>query len=62
MKHLWSKLSLKQREWRKIFKALHAFDYLLKNGAPRIVQDLRDDLYKIRSLQDMEYIVEGKDN
>lgn len=61
MKHLWSKLSLKAKDWRKIFKALHAFDYLLKNGAPRIVQDLRDDLYKIRHLQDMDYVVEGKD-
>lgn len=61
MKHLWSKLTLKQKEWRKIFKALHALDYLLKNGAPRIVQEIRDDLYKIRSLQDMEYLVLGKD-
>lgn len=61
MKHLWSKLTLKPKEWRKIFKALHAIDFLLKNGAPRIVQDLRDDLYKIRSLQDIDYQVEGKD-
>jgi epsin len=61
MKHLWSKLTLKQKEWRKIFKALHALDYLLKNGAPRIVQEIRDDLYKIRSLQDMEYVIQGKD-
>lgn len=61
MKHLWSKLSLKQKEWRKIFKSLHAIDYLLKNGAPRIIQDIRDDLYKIRSLQDMEYVQQGKD-
>ena len=61
MKHLWGKMTLKPKEWRKIFKALHAMDYLLKNGAPRIIQDLRDDLFKIRSLQDMEYNVEGKD-
>lgn len=61
MKHLWSKLTLKVKDWRRVFKALHAMEFLLKNGAPRIVQDLRDDLYKIRSLQDMEYVVEGKD-
>jgi hypothetical protein len=30
MKHLWSKLSLKPKEWRKIFKGLHALEYLLK--------------------------------
>lgn len=61
MKHLWSKLSLKPKEWRKIFKALHAIDFLLKNGAPRVIQDIRDDLFKIRSLQDMDYVQEGKD-
>jgi epsin len=61
MKHLWGKLSLKPKDWRRIFKALHALDYLLKNGAPRIVQDIRDDLFKIRSLQDMEYSQMGKD-
>jgi len=30
MKHLWSKLALKPKEWRRVFKALHSFDYLLK--------------------------------
>ena len=61
MKHLWSKLSLKPKEWRKIFKALHALEYLLKNGAPKIIQDVKDDLYKIRSLQDIDYSQDGKD-
>lgn len=36
-------------------------EYLLRNGAPRIVQDLKDDLYKIWTLQDMHYTVEGVD-
>jgi len=52
---------LKTKDSRRIFKALHAMDYLHKNGAPRIVQDIRDDLFKIRSLQDMEYTQMGKD-
>lgn len=37
MKHLWSKVNSKPKEWRRIFKALHAMDYLVKNGAPRVV-------------------------
>ena len=67
MKHLWSKINLNQKEWRKIFKvrpspqALHCLEYLIRNGAPRIVQDLKDDLFKIRTLQDMNYTVEGVD-
>jgi len=30
MKHLWAKLSLKPKDWKRIFKALHAMDFLLK--------------------------------
>lgn len=36
-------------------------EYLLRNGAPWIVQDLKDDLYKIWTLQDLHYTVEGVD-
>ena len=61
MKHLWSKINLNPKEWKKIYKGLHALDFLVKNGAPRIVQDLKDDLYKIRTLQDMQYTVDGVD-
>ncbi len=61
MKHLWAKAQLSNKEWVKVYKALHAMEFLLRNGAPRIVQDLKDDLYKIRTLQDMHYTVEGVD-
>lgn len=30
MKHLWGKISSKPKNWRQIFKALHAMEYLLK--------------------------------
>ena len=67
MKHLWSKIELQPKEWKKIFKvspslqALNAMEFLVKNGAPRIVQDLKDDLYKLRTLQDMQYRQDGVD-
>ena len=50
MKSLWGKVQSKPKEWRRIFKALNAMDYLSKNGAPRVVQEIKDDLYKIRTL------------
>ena len=50
MKHLWSKVNSKPKDWRRIFKAITTMDYLVKNGAPRVVQDIKDDLYKIRGL------------
>jgi len=34
-------------------------DYLVKNGAPRVVQDIKDDLYKIRSYNDFSYVDGG---
>ena len=37
MKHLWAKLACKPKEWKRIFKALNAMDYLCKNGAPRVI-------------------------
>ena len=61
MKHLWKKVQSKPKEWRRIFKALNTMDYLVKNGAPRVVQDIKDDLYKIRSLQDFSFNENGTD-
>jgi len=38
LKHLWDKLnSNKQKEWRRVAKAIHVMDFLVKNGAPRII-------------------------
>ena len=61
MKHLWGKLQCKPKEWRRIFKALSTMDYLVKNGAPRVVQDIKDDLFKIRNFQDFNYSENGTD-
>jgi epsin len=55
MKYLWAKTQSKPKEWRRIFKSLNTLDYLCKNGAPRVVQDLKDDMFKIRNLQDFSF-------
>lgn len=55
MKHLWGMLASKPKEWRRIAKAIHVFDYLCKNGAPRVIQDVKDDLYKIRAFADFAH-------
>lgn len=61
MQHMWKKLNCKPKEWRRIFKALHAMEYLAKNGAPRCIQELKDDLFKIRALQDFSFSENGVD-
>lgn len=62
MKHLWAKLQSKPKEYRRIFKALNVMDYLVKNGAPRVVQDIKDDLYKIRTFNNFSYSENGSDH
>ena len=55
MAHLWRKLNSKPKDWRKIYKTLTVFEYLIKNGAPRCVQDIKDELFKVRSFSDFSY-------
>lgn len=52
MKHLWEILNLKSSNYLQIFKGLHLMEFLIKNGATRIIQDLKDDIFKIRTLQE----------
>jgi epsin len=61
MKHLWTKVQSGPSNYRRIFKALNVMDYLVKNGAPRVVQDIKDELYKIRSFNNFSYSDGGKD-
>ena len=61
MKHLWAKLACKPKEWRRIFKAMSVMDYLVKNGAPRVIQELKDDMYKIKTLENFSYKDNGND-
>jgi len=56
MKHLWGMLQSKPKEWKRIAKAIHVMDYLVKNGAPRVIQDLKDDLFKIRAFSDFKHV------
>ena len=34
-------------------------EFLIKNGSTRIIQDLKDDIFKIRTLQECSYHVDG---
>ena len=61
MQHLWKKLASKPKDWRRIYKALHVMEYLIKNGAPRCIQEIKDEMFKIRSFQDFSYNDNGTD-
>lgn len=36
-------------------------EYLIKNGAPRCIQEIKDDLHKIRGLLDFSFNESGQD-
>ncbi len=44
-----------------ILQSLSAMEYLLKNGPPRIQQDLRNEMFKISGLQNFTYFEDGQD-
>ena len=46
---------MKPKEWKRTSKAIHVMDYLVKNGAPRVVQDVKDDCYKLRQFTDFKF-------
>ena len=44
-----------------MLKTLTLIEYLIKNGSPRCVQEFRDEIYQIRTLQDFSHYEEGQD-
>ena len=62
MGHLWDIFDKRSgRKWRSLFKALSLLDFLMKNGASRLADEVRDNQFKIRQLQQFEHIEDGKD-
>ena len=42
-------------------QALNIMEYLLKHGAPRVQQDLRNDMFKITTIQNFTYYEDNDD-
>eukprot|EP00605_Chrysophyceae_sp_TOSAG23-4_P000280 GSChrysophyteH1.ASY1.ANO1.322.1 assembled CDS len=52
---LWKGLEADGRSWKQIFKALTLIEYLIKHGSERFIEDCRDNMFKIRRLQDYNF-------
>ena len=48
-------LASQPKYWKIIFKALNLIDHLIRNGSPRMIDDARDNIEKLRSLQDFSF-------
>lgn len=55
MKTIWSTLDVSGKSWKQIFKALTLVEFLVKNGAERVIEEARDHTHVIRPLQDFNY-------
>merc|ERR1719387_2540920 len=61
MSYVWATMGEPPKYWRRILKALNLLEYLLKSGSERCIDEARDNLYKIRSLEGFHHEEEGKD-
>ncbi|KAI8817242.1 uncharacterized protein EV422DRAFT_542067 [Fimicolochytrium jonesii] len=49
-------------EWRQIYKSLQLLDYLIKNGAERVIDAARERVYDLKALRNFHFVDEkGKD-
>ncbi|KAJ3006408.1 Epsin-3, clathrin recruitment and traffic between the Golgi and endosome [Thoreauomyces humboldtii] len=56
------KNSVTGSDWRHVYKALQLIDYLIKNGAERVIDSVREHSYELKSLSSFHHIDEkGKD-
>lgn len=51
----------KTKNWKKVLKVLNLVDYLLKNGAPKCAIEFKDEIYRIRTLQDFTYYEDSQE-
>merc|ERR1719487_810039 len=61
MSYVWATMGEPPKYWRRILKALNLLEYLLKSGSEHCIDEARDNLYKIRSLEGFHFEEEGKD-
>lgn len=60
MKFVWDKINeSKSKEWRRIYKALNLLEFLIKFGSNRCVSSAKDELFRLRTLQDFNYMDSG---
>eukprot|EP00906_Rhabdomonas_costata_P018024 RCo026276 len=63
MKALWKRITTSQtKEWPQIYKSLAVFEHLLLHGPESVVDDIKEQMYSLRTLHDFQYIDEkGQD-
>ncbi|GBG74780.1 hypothetical protein CBR_g19292 [Chara braunii] len=59
---LWRRLNDTGKNWRHVYKSLTVLEYMVAHGAERVIDELREHLYQIKTLVDFQYVESsGKD-
>ena len=56
MDMLWKRMGERGKYWRHVYKALMLLEYLIKAGAPHIVQEALDHLFALQVLRDFVFV------
>eukprot|EP00457_Paulinella_chromatophora_P003726 gb/GEZN01003734.1/.p1 GENE.gb/GEZN01003734.1/~~gb/GEZN01003734.1/.p1 ORF type:complete len:637 (-),score=165.08 gb/GEZN01003734.1/:109-2019(-) len=59
---LWKRIGAPSKQWQVIYKGLILLEHLIRHGAERVIDDSRDHLMELRSLQNFRFTDdEGKE-
>eukprot|EP00116_Pleurobrachia_bachei_P012059 sb/3472321/ len=62
MTMLWKRMFENKKNWRRIYKCLLILAYLVRNGSERVVENSREHLFDLGSLENYQFTDEnGKD-
>lgn len=56
---LWKRLNDNGKNWRHVYKSLTVLEFLVANGAERIIDELREHSYQVQTLCDFQYVEPG---
>ncbi|KAK9058517.1 hypothetical protein SSX86_023359 [Deinandra increscens subsp. villosa] len=62
MSVIWKRVNDTGKNWRHVYKGLTVLEYLVANGSERVIDEIREHSYQIKSLSDFQYLDHyGKD-
>ncbi|XP_058466167.1 epsin-1 isoform X2 [Malaya genurostris] len=61
MQMIWKRTNDHGKNWRHVYKALLLLEYLIKTGTEKVAQQCKENIYAIQTLNDFQYMEEGKD-
>ncbi|KAK1426344.1 hypothetical protein QVD17_15015 [Tagetes erecta] len=56
MSVIWKRMNDTGKNWRHVYKGLTVLEYLVANGSERVIDEIRERSYHIKSLSDFQYL------